>query len=85
MDELPDWYPLANASDAQIDQWLAMEKPPHDEMREALPWLNQPYQFDAWITGMREARAQIDLLADVLSTERIIPLPPRRLAGGAAR
>jgi hypothetical protein len=87
MDDLPEWYPLANASDAQIDRWLAAEKPPYDEMRAALPWLDQPYQFDAWVVGIREARRRADLggIADAFSATRLIPLPPRRLAGRAAR
>lgn len=80
MDTLPDWYPLANASDAQIDRWLSAKKPPYDEMRKARPWLDQPYQFDAWIAGIREARQGADLggIADAFPAIRLIPRPPRR-------
>lgn len=87
MDALPDWYPLANASDAQIDRWVSAEKPPYDEMREALPWLDHPCQFDAWIAGFREARERTDLggIADAFPAIQLIPLPPRGLAGRATR
>lgn len=87
MDDLPDWYPLANASDAQIDRWLTAEKPPYEEMRGALPWLDQPYQFNAWIEGLRDARERVDCeqIADAFPAIGLIPLPPRRLAGRAIR
>lgn len=86
MSDLPEWYPLANATDDQIDAWLAADQPPYAEMRDALPWLDQQYQFDAWIKGVRETKAQIpdgEWLATFLPGVALIPLPPRRIAGCA--
>lgn len=87
MDTLPDWYPLANASDAQINGWLIAEKPPYEEMREALPWLDQPHQCEAWIEGLRDARKRSDLggIADAFPATGLIPWPSRRLAGRLTR
>ena len=83
-DALPEWYPLANATDKEINSWLTATTPPYDEMRAALPWLDEAYQFDAWIAGLREARAQMIGIAfrkPILAGVADIPLPPRRLAG----
>ena len=81
---LPDWYPLANAPEAEIEEWLTAEMPPVDEMREALPWLSEAFQFEAWIDGLRSARASAvrgDLLIKAFPRLAEIPLPPRRLEG----
>lgn len=82
---LPEWYPLANATDEQIDAWLMAADPPYQEMRTALPWLDEKYQFDAWINGVREARSRMtDAGCGAISRVFAdIPLPPRRVAGRA--
>lgn len=83
MDALPDWYPLANATDGQIESWLRADQLPYAEMRDAIPWLNEQYQFNAWIKGLRSARAWAggaETLASALPGIALIPLPPRRLA-----
>lgn len=81
---LPDWYPLANATDEQIDAWLRLEQPPYEEMREALPWLSQLCEFDAWIASMRDLKANVERgtkLSSAFPKLASIPSPPRRLAG----
>lgn len=82
--ELPGWYPLANATDAEIDSWLAAANPSYDEMRKALPWLDEPGQLDAWISGVREGRAASsdeNRCARMFANIRAVPFPPLRLAG----
>ena len=83
---LPDWYPLANATDEEVDVWLSAETPPYDEMREALPWLDKTYQFDAWIEGTRDTRDRLagtNWLAEAFPSIAMIPLPPRLAAARA--
>lgn len=83
-DDLPAWYPLANATDAQIDSWLTAENLPYAEMRDALPWRHKPYHFDAWTVGLHEARNAIGdgtTISDILPGISLISLPPRRAAG----
>lgn len=82
--ELPQWYPLANATDDEIGTWLAAAVPPYEEMREALPWYNHKYQFDAWIEGVREGRTADmgeNRLHELLPGIGTLPLPPRRIEG----
>ena len=81
---LPNWYPLANATDSEIDSWLAADEPPLEEMRAALPWLTEPYQLRAWVEGLRLARSEVERgirIVEVLPGVTAIPLPPRRLEG----
>lgn len=85
---LPLWYPLANATDQEIDGWLVSEVLPVAEMRQALPWLTERYQFQAWVDGLRSARAEFGRdgrLFEVFPRLASIPLPPRRLEGRRAR
>lgn len=55
--DLPDHYPLANASWAEKDTWLAAEVPPYDRIREAAPWLRTDEQIRWYLDGLREAQA----------------------------
>lgn len=85
---LPAWYPLANASDEDIEDWLTAVQPPYEMMREALPWLSEVYQLDTWIAALRKARAdcEVDGRIGALFSDTIsIPLPPRRAAGRLPR
>lgn len=83
--ELPEWYPLANATDDEIELWLAATSLPYPEMRAALPWLNERYEFDCWIEAVREGRKQMANRPGASFPEiGGLPLPPRRLAGRAA-
>jgi hypothetical protein len=82
--ELPEWYPLANATEDEIDGWLKADVPPYDEMQRALPWLKHPHEFDTWISGVREGNAaNIDYgrLLELFPGIGSIPKPPRWLAG----
>ena len=86
--DLPDWYPLANATDEQIDRWLAADQLPYAEMRDALPWLDEQTGFDAWIKGLRSARAWVggaEMIATAFPGIALIPLPPRHQAEHAHR
>lgn len=78
--ELPEWYPLANATDNEIDAWLKADTSPYDEMQRALRWLKHPYQFNAWIGGVREGKAaDIDheKLLEFFPGIGSIPKPPK--------
>jgi hypothetical protein len=77
---LPDWYPLANATDQEIECWLSSENLPVADMKRALPWLTEQYQFQAWVDGLRAARADYQL-SEVFPGIAAIPLPPRRIEG----
>ena len=80
---LPEWYPLANASSAEVDQWLTAKVPPFAGMRQALPWLNTDDALNCWLEGLRFARANGAgaYLNDAFPSLSAIPLPPRRAAG----
>lgn len=84
---LPGWYPLANATEAQIESWLVVGRPPYAEMRQALPWLSSENEFDAWLTGWREARQRggNPLLPAVFDNVTAIPMPPHRTSGWKER
>lgn len=77
-DSLPAWYPLANATDAQITAWSRADRRPYDEMREALPWLKTEAQLDGWLDAVRDIDpATAARLAEFLPGLAKIPLPPR--------
>ena len=76
--DLPDWYPLANATDQEIAAWLTADKPPYNEMRAALPWLSNEHQLEAWLDRLRKVEGtDASLLGNLIP----IPLPPRRAGG----
>jgi hypothetical protein len=78
--ELPLWYPLANATDEQIDAWHRAEHPPFDEMREALPWLRSEAQLRGWLDAARDIEPeQVRNLMEWFPAIGQIPVPPKRL------
>ncbi len=81
--DLPDWYPLADATDKQIEPWLAVDTSPYQEMHDALPWLDHDYELNAWIASVRDLRKRTNDGEWVKTFPGIasMPLPPRRLAG----
>lgn len=67
--ELPDYYPIANASWEEKLSWLDAEQPPFDRMREAISWLDTEEQLGWWIEGLRDAIAhpeRSEALAELL-------------------
>jgi hypothetical protein len=79
---LPEWYPLANATAAEIASWLAADAPDYAAMRQALPWLDREYQLDTWLGGVREVLASDKNTLSIRDLVGLasIPLPPRRAA-----
>ena len=63
--ELPDHYPLANASREEVLSWAAATEPPYDRIREAVPWLKTGDQIRSYCEGLREALANPDLVTAV--------------------
>lgn len=59
--ELPDHYPLANATRDEVLSWAAAAEPPYERIREAVPWLKTEDQIRAYREGLREALAKPEL------------------------
>jgi hypothetical protein len=59
--ELPDRYPLANASREEVLSWAAGTEPPYERIREAVPWLKTEDQIRSYCEGLQEALADPDL------------------------
>ncbi len=54
MTELPDYYPIANATWAEKLEWLKGEVPPYARILEAAPWYSREEQVDWCLESLRE-------------------------------
>ncbi len=52
MTPLPDHYPFALASDADLLEWAHSSEPPFDKMHIAAPWLRREESIRAYLEGV---------------------------------
>lgn len=60
---LPEHYPFADASDAEVRFWVGAGRPAYPRIREAAPWLKSDAEVEAYLAGLRAGLAGEPFLA----------------------